>query len=246
MWQKKFEQHRNDGFTVVGLSLDAEGIAPAKRYYDKFGVTFPALVDPNYATKFGAVPKTFFIDEHGVVLDTKAKSNWETQLTKLPEPRAVSDKIRNQWTDPTNRFAKSSIDQLVAANQAKPNDLAIAAELGSRYISLDEHAKAETILARAAESLDAREIARGDKANSRRLARVYLQWSRSALKDRDQQVARATTSFFLDPSVGYGKQIARIIAPEKFDGRPKGDFDNRFRENTLKRLTAERKKWLSQ
>lgn len=74
----------------------------------------------------------------------------------------------------------------------------------------------------------------------------YFQWSRAAVTDRDKQVERATISFFLDPTVGYGKQIARIISPEKFDGRPKGDFDNKFREGTLRCLKAERKKWLSQ
>lgn len=67
MWQKKFEQYRRMGFNVVGIALDAEGIAPAKLYYERFGVTFPALVDPNYVTGFGAVPKTFLVDEHGVV-----------------------------------------------------------------------------------------------------------------------------------------------------------------------------------
>ena len=55
----------------------------------------------------------------------------------------------------------------------------------------------------------------------------------------------ATTSFYLHPTIGFGKQISRIIAPEKFDGRPKGDFDNDFREGTLKRLQAEREAWLN-
>lgn len=229
----------------MGLALDSEGIAPAKRYYDEFGVKFPALVDPNYATKFGAVPKTFFIDEHGVVMDSKANGGWESQLARLPATRPVTDEVRNQWTSANDRFDKSSMDELIAANEAKPADLSLAAELGSRHISLKQHAKAEAILARAATSLDAQKIARTDKETSRQLAQVYFQWSRSAIKDREQQVSRATTSFFLDPTVGYGKQIARIIAPEKFDGRPKGDFDNAFREATLRRLKAERKEWLS-
>ena len=63
MWQQLFEKYGSEEFTVVGLALDAEGIAPAKLYYEKFGVTFPSLVDPDYATGFGAVPKTFFVDE---------------------------------------------------------------------------------------------------------------------------------------------------------------------------------------
>ena len=78
VWQQKFEKYRSENFTVVGLALDAEGIAPAKLYYEKFGVEFPSLVDPNYATQFGVIPKTFFVNEHGVVQDLR---NWESRLS---------------------------------------------------------------------------------------------------------------------------------------------------------------------
>ena len=50
VWQKDFMAIGGGMFTVVGIALDAEGIAPAKRYYQKHRVTFPALVDPNYST----------------------------------------------------------------------------------------------------------------------------------------------------------------------------------------------------
>lgn len=229
---------------MVGLALDSEGIEPAKRYYEKFGVSFPALVDPNYATRFGAVPKTFFVDEFGVIMNAKKKGGWEAQLAKLPAVRPVTDKVRSQWSDAKARLDESSMDELVAKNKAQPDDLETAAELGSRYIALEKYEKAETVLARAAGEFDAQAIARTDKKISRHLSWVYFQWSRAAPTDRELQVKRATTSFYLDPTVGYGKQIARIISPDKFDGRPKGDLDNRFREGTLRRLKSERIKWL--
>ena len=116
----------------MGLALDSEGVAPAKRYYEEFGVTFPALVDPNYATKFGAVPKTFFIDEHGVVMDAKKDGGWESQLSKLPDPKSATDEIKSKWSRPADRLTKSSIAELVASNEAKPKELETAAELGSR------------------------------------------------------------------------------------------------------------------
>ncbi|HRX81162.1 MAG TPA: TlpA disulfide reductase family protein, partial [Pirellulaceae bacterium] len=87
VWQAAFEKYGSDEFTIVGLALDAEGVAPAKLYYEKFGVTFPALVDPDYATQFGAVPKTFFVDEQGVVLELK---DWEGQLARLGPLRPVT------------------------------------------------------------------------------------------------------------------------------------------------------------
>jgi len=136
--------------------------------------------------------------------------------------------------------------ELIAKNKKEPVDLETAEELGSRYIALEQYEKAEAVLALAAAEFDAQAIAKTDKKISRRLSRVYFQWSRAAVTDREQQVKRATTSFYLDPTVGYGKQIARIISPEKFDDRPKGDLDNKFREGTLRRLKSERKKWLSE
>ena len=77
------------------------------------------------------------------------------------------------------------------------------------------------------------------------LSQVYLQLARSAAS-QELRVEHATMSFYLNPTIGFGKQIARIIAPEKFDGRPDGSFDNAFREGTLRRLVKERREWLQQ
>jgi len=244
VWQETFQKHRDAGFTVVGIALDAEGIEPAQRYYEKFGVTFPALVDPNYATGFEAVPKTFFVNEHGVV---QPLDEWQQQLRPSDELEPVTASLRRQWTDSTARLDPAEIARLVEAHQANPKDLTTAVDLASRYLDLDLPADAATVLRPALEAYDARAVARGDDDDlSQRLSQAYFQLSRAALGDRADQTRYATLSFFLDPSVGYGKQIARIIAPEKFDGRPGGDFDNGFREGTLRRLRRERDAWLQE
>lgn len=240
MWQKKFEELGGDDFTVVGLALDAEGIAPAKRYYDEFGVTFPALVDPNYATRFGAVPKTFLIDEHGVVLSPR---NWEATIRQLGPLKPVTPQIRQQFQSASTRLASSSVSALVAANAADPADQNAAVQLASRYLALGLKDEASTLLSRAIAGVDAREVATAGGAPAVLLSQVYLQLARSAA-DQKQRVEHATMSFYLNPTIGFGKQIARIIAPEKFDGRPDGSFDNAFREGTLRRLVKERREWL--
>ncbi|MCH8243098.1 MAG: TlpA family protein disulfide reductase [Planctomycetes bacterium] len=243
MWQRKFEQYRQMGFTVVGIALDAEGIAPAKLYYERFGVTFPALVDPNYATGFGAVPKTFFVDEQGVVRELRG---WEGRLKPKDQLRPVTARIRRQWSKPETRLDPAAIAGLANRHEADPTDLATAVELASRYLDLKLNREARGLLQRAVNGHDARTIARSaDAAKSRLLGQAYFQLSRASVGNRDAQVKHATLSFYLNPSVGYGKQIARIIAPEKFDGRPQGDFDNRFREGTLRRLRQERQEWLA-
>jgi len=237
-----FKKYGSDDFTVVGLALDAEGIAPAKLYYERFGVKFPALVDPDYATRFGAVPKTFFIDEHGVVLDAK---NWETRLSQLGATRPVTDKIRSQWSASGARLDSAAIALLTEANSRNPYDLASAAELGSRYLALGLARQSRIVLQRAIEHHDGKAIARVGGRDAEVLGQAYFQLARACEDDRESQVRYATLSFYINPSVGFGKQIARIIAPDKFDGRPNGDFDNQFREGTLRRLTDERKAWLS-
>lgn len=244
MWQKTFEKYRSEGFTVVGLALDAEGIAPAKRYYDRFGVTFPALVDPNYATGFGAVPKTFFVNELGVVQTLRG---WEDRIVPASELAAVTNSIRSQWAQTGARLDPAEMARLVESNRRDPRDLATAVDLSSRFLDLNLPDQAKKVLSVALEGRDLKKAAQSDKAQDiRLLGQACLQASRASAGDRDEQVRYATLSFFLHPTVGFGKQIARIIAPDRFDGRPGGDFDNQFREATLRRLKRERELWLAQ
>ena len=224
--------------------MDAEGIAPAKLYYEKFGVTFPALVDPNYATGFGAVPKTFFVDEHGVVQELQ---DWEQRLKPADQLKPVTPKISAQWTKPGHRLDPALVANLVSRHQKDPSGLKTAIELASRYLDLKLHAEARGVLQTAIKHYQPKQVARSqNEKKSRLLGQAYFQLSRASVDDRSKQVKYATLSFYLNPSVGYGKQIARIIAPEKFDGRPQGDFDNQFREGTLTRLRTQRQAWLEQ
>lgn len=242
VWQKLFEKYGSENFTVVGLALDAEGIAPAKLYYEKYGVKFPSLVDPNYATQFGAVPKTFFVNEHGVVLSLR---NWERHLPKADEVLSVSDEVRQQWSESNARFDAETMAGLVEANSKSPADLSVAAQLGSRYLALGLRAEAEVILKRAVADYQPKLIARRGGQDSRELGQVYLQLMRCYTDDRKQQVEYATLSYYLNPSIGFAKQIARLIDPDRFDKTKSGRLDNTFREATYQRLKRERAAWLS-
>ncbi len=229
----------------MGIAMDAEGIPPAKIYYDRFKVTFPALVDPNYALGFGVIPHSIFIDENGVVLDPRAKSTWKSYVKPKAELKPVTETVRKQWSTPGARTSSASVARLVSEHQKQPGDLGVASELASRYLELKLLSEARAVLQEAAALYDAKKVARGgDKTQTRLLGQIYFQLSRACEGDRELQVKHATLSFYLHPTIGFGKQIARIIAPEKFDGRPRGDFDNTFREGTLRRLKAERAAWL--
>lgn len=239
MWQKKFEEFGGENFTIVGLALDSEGVPPAKKYYDRFGVTFPSLVDPDYATQFGAVPKTFFVGEDGKIL---ALRNWEQRLGVADFPPPVTAGALAKWSTPGKRLDAGEISRLGDESERNPEDLSLATELGSRYLALGLKSEAQKVLRRAVDLHDLKAAARSQTL-APLLGQAYFQLARCS-SDRHTQVDLAEMSFFLNPSVGFGKQIARLIAPEKFDDRPRGDFDNRFREATLKRLRRERAEWL--
>lgn len=249
MWQDIHTKLKDKGFTVVGIALDSEGIGPAKIYYDKYKVTFPALVDPNYATKFGAVPHTFFVDQHGVVRKKfRITPRHVGAIAKLLKPKdkllPVTDKIRSQWSKPGQRLHPSAIAALVKLSKTNPKDLKVANQLASRYLDLKQFKEAKAILARAIKNYEPKDVARGKKKSlQQNLAQAYFQLSRAAVGDRKAQVKYATMSYYLSPTIGYAKQISRIIAPEKFDTKS-GRFDNRFREATAARLRRERAAWL--
>lgn len=188
------------------------------------------------------MPKTFFIDEHGVVQSLRG---WEDRLKPAAKLKPVTAKIRGQWSQPGERTDAASIARLLATLRDKPSDLKAATELASRYLTLGLKDEARSVLQSAVKSYKPRQVAKSkEMAASRLLGQAYFQLSRAFAGDRKKQVEYATMSFYLNPSIGFGKQIARIIAPEKFD-RPDGRFDNRFREATLRRLRVERRKWLA-
>ena len=242
MWQAYHAKLADAGFTVVGIALDAEGVAPAKLYYDKYAVTFPALVDPNYATGFEVVPHTFFVDELGVVQATKG---WQERIRPADKLRPVTDAIRSQWSKPDDRLAPAAIARLAAKHRADTKDLAAAVELASRYLDLNLTDEARDVLKTSVAQFEPLQVAtNGSPEQTRLLSQAYFQLARASERTREQRVRYATLSFYLKPAIGFGKQIARIVAPEKFDGTPDGRFDNAFREGTLRRLKMERAEWL--
>lgn len=240
MWQKVFEEHGSDEFTVVGIAMDSEGVAPAKKQYDRFGVTFPALVDPNYATRFEFVPWLFFVDEHGVVQD----GDWAEEIKKMGAIKPVTDAIRSQWTAKSDRNSLESLAALVLKHEAAPDDLAIASELASRYVALDRLEEARNLLRPLVKKYDELEIARsGDRVQQIALADAYIQLSR-AETDREAQVHASTMAYYVYPTKGYVKQVVRIKGPDYFDKTEDGKMDSEYRSSNIQRLVDERAAWI--
>ena len=225
--------------------MDAEGPAVAKKYYEKYGVTFPSLVDPNHATGFGYVPWTFFVDEHGVVRG-KGK-NWKELATSAKPLKPVTPEVLEQWSDSKKRLSPEAIAQLEQKLAKDPHSLSLITDLTSRYLSVGREADAKLILRLVAGAKDAREVAReGSREEKELLSSAYLQLSRAEQGDRDASLKAARMAYFLKPSIGLAKQISRIADPAKFDDRPGGKFDNAYREGYARQIKADRAAWLEE
>ena len=225
--------------------MDAEGPAVAKKYYEKSGVTFPSLVDPNHATGFGYVPWTFFVDEHGVVRG-KGK-NWKELATSTKPLKPVTPEVMEQWSDSKKRLSPEAIAQLELKTNKDPFDLTYITDLTSRYLTVGRETDAMKVLRIVTRAKDARAIAReGSPEEQALLARAYLQLSRAEQEDHKARVEVARMAYFLKPSIGLAKQISRIADPAKFDDRPGGKFDNAYREGYARRIKADRAAWLEE
>ncbi|MEM7599855.1 MAG: hypothetical protein AAF357_00390 [Verrucomicrobiota bacterium] len=243
MWQEIFEKHGAHDFTVVGIAMDTEGVAPAKQQYERFGVTFDALVDPNYATRFEYVPWVFFVDEHGVVQEM----SWKEGLKELEERpiEPVSEEIRAQWTLKEARASSEGLANLGAKLEQDPNNLSLGSELASRLIALDQRKQARDVLIPLTEKYDPLEVARsgsGVRETIVALADVYLQLSR-AESDRAAQLEAARMAYFIYPTKGYIKQVVRIEGPEYFDATEDGLMDSQYRSAGIRKLEKERAVW---
>ena len=126
----------------------------------------------------------------------------------------VTDRIRSQWSLPSARLEPEAIARLVKTLESDPSNLASAVDLASRYLDLKLKREAANVLRPTVQQYDSLEVARSrDGRVSELLGQAYFQLSRASEGNREKQVSYATLSFYLNPSVGYGKQISRIIAP---------------------------------
>jgi len=91
-WFVEFQrQYKDQGFSVVAVSLDSEGWEVVKPFAEDFKLNFPVVVgDDALAEKFGgiaALPTTFIIDKEGRITASHtglvSKSDYEDEIKKL-------------------------------------------------------------------------------------------------------------------------------------------------------------------
>lgn len=91
-WFVQFErQHKDQGFAVIGISMDDEGWAAVKPFMEELGINYRVLMGNDTVTLlYGGVdslPTSFVIDRAGKVANVHiglvSKSNYENDLKEL-------------------------------------------------------------------------------------------------------------------------------------------------------------------
>ena len=173
-----------DAFTVVGVATDIQGAAAAQPWYEKHGITFPALVDSGNALGrvigYAAIPNQFYIDElgvfHGNVKEDRLRTLLEQPLEPVPANLAARLKAAALNRDPKSLMKRAKdlpdhFDTQLAAGMAAlhADRLADAIALLSRAAQLrKDSAETWTLLARA-------HLATGDKPAAANALREALE-----------------------------------------------------------------------
>lgn len=82
--EKLYQRFKDDKFEVLTVTIDKEGEKHVRSYLDKFGLSFPVILDPSKEIanlyKTTGVPETFIINKSGVIVHKAVgPRDWSTQ-----------------------------------------------------------------------------------------------------------------------------------------------------------------------
>ncbi|WP_199623173.1 TlpA disulfide reductase family protein [Paenibacillus alkalitolerans] len=73
--QRMYEKYKEDGVVILGVNLGEKPLVRVKNFTDRFGVSYPVLLDPELEVRdrYGvrSYPTTFFVDAEGVIREIK-------------------------------------------------------------------------------------------------------------------------------------------------------------------------------
>lgn len=89
--QRMYEKYKSEGIVIIGVNLGEKPTVRIEQFVDRFGVTYPILLDPELAIRdrYGVrqYPTTFFVDASGTVQEVMVggmtEGYIETQMRKL-------------------------------------------------------------------------------------------------------------------------------------------------------------------
>jgi|HigsolmetaAR202D_1030399.scaffolds.fasta_scaffold12953_4 cytochrome c biogenesis protein CcmG/thiol:disulfide interchange protein DsbE len=85
-FQRVYEEYRDQGFTILGLSMDRGGTHVVREFLDERGITYPvAMATPEAVRAFGGanlLPTSYLIDKEGRIRYTVKGVYTETALSQ--------------------------------------------------------------------------------------------------------------------------------------------------------------------
>lgn len=89
--QRMYEKYKDEGVEIIGVNLGEKPLVRITNFVDRFGVTYPILLDPelDVRDRFGvrSYPTTFFVDADGNIQEIKVggmtEGYMEMQIRKL-------------------------------------------------------------------------------------------------------------------------------------------------------------------
>ncbi|NQT46544.1 MAG: TlpA family protein disulfide reductase [Candidatus Omnitrophica bacterium] len=86
-----YNEYKDEGFVIIGVAQDREGLSAVKPFAQKYNITYPVLIEDGSANKlYGpirAIPTTLIIDREGNIankfIGSKEKSVFEGEIKKL-------------------------------------------------------------------------------------------------------------------------------------------------------------------
>ncbi|TLS52513.1 redoxin domain-containing protein [Paenibacillus antri] len=73
--QRMYDKYKDQGIVILGINLGEKPIVRIQNFTERFGVTYPILLDPDLEIRdrYGvrSYPTTFFVDESGRVVEVK-------------------------------------------------------------------------------------------------------------------------------------------------------------------------------
>ncbi len=186
-------------------------LALAREWYERHKVTFPTLVDPNFAFNFSKIPHTYLVDERGRVRGTDFEEGFARGATDKAARGHDRRKPSRKSVEPVRageRVSKREMARYEELCRKDPGDLASAVEFASRCLAAGRAGNARRVLTAATERAgDDRQGARQESPSGDLLAHAFVQLARSHAGDGGTQALFARRAIALKPPYALAKAL---------------------------------------
>jgi cytochrome c biogenesis protein CcmG/thiol:disulfide interchange protein DsbE len=125
-----YKEYKNQGLTIVGISVDRQGTGIVKAFNNKYKINYPILMaDSQVSQAYGnirSIPTTFVIDPAGKIrrmyVGYRDKAVFEADIKELlPGNKSMQKSTENEVEIPTNKFVNELNEIAIAGRPERDN-----------------------------------------------------------------------------------------------------------------------------